>query len=96
MSPRITVEISGLSDVCIRVLPMPSSENDRSIMAKLSPKSGRTSDTAVTASDSSTVFLRPMRFISMPVGTEKIRNQKNTSEGNTLATESLSPRSDFT
>ena len=31
-----------------------------------------------------------------PVGTLKIRNQKNTSEGNTLATESLSPRSAFT
>jgi hypothetical protein len=32
-----------------------------------------------------TVFLRPILFISMPVGTEKIRNQKNTSEGKKLA-----------
>ena len=50
----------------------------------------------VTTSDSSTVFLRPMRFISIPVGTEKMRNQKKTIDGKTLATESLSPRSAFT
>ena len=50
----------------------------------------------VTASDSSTVFFRPMRFIRMPVGTEKMRNQKKTIDGKTLATESLSPMSSFT
>ena len=37
----------------------------------------------------STVFLRPMRFISIPVGTEKMRNQKNTRDGNMLACESV-------
>ena len=52
-----------------------------------------TSDTAVTASDMSTVFFRPIRFISIPVGTEKIRNQKNTSEGKRFACESESERS---
>ena len=41
----------------------------------------------------STVFLRPILFISMPVGTEKIRNQKNTSEGKKLAAESDRPKS---
>ena len=95
LSPS-TVETSGLSEVCISVLPMPSSENAMSITAKELPKSGMKSDTAVTTSDSSTVFLRPMRFISIPVGTLKIRNQKNTSEGKMLATESVSPRSSFT
>ena len=77
-------------------LPMPSSEKATSMMAKVSPNSGSSSDTTVTTSDSNTVFLRPILFISMPVGTLKIRNQKNTSEGNTLATESERPRSAFT
>ncbi len=39
----------------------------------------------VMASERSTVFLRPILFMSMPVGTEKIRNQKKTSEGKILA-----------
>ena len=75
---------------------MPNSENDNNIIAKLSPKMGSTSDTIVTTSDTSTVFLRPIRFISIPVGTEKIRNQKNTSDGKMLATVSLRSRSAFT
>ena len=94
--PFMTIDTMGLSEVCMRVLPMPSSENDTSINPKLSPKSGSSSDSTVTASDSSTVFLRPILFISMPVGTLKMRNQKNTSEGNMLAVASLSPRSSFT
>ena len=96
LPPWITVDMSGLSDVCISALPMPSRQKDTSITPKLSPKSGRSSETMVTTSDSSTVFLRPMRFISIPVGTEKMRNQKKTIDGKTLATESLSPRSAFT
>ena len=44
----------------------------------------------------STVFLRPMRFISIPVGTEKMRNQKNTRDGNMLACESVRFKSAFT
>ena len=96
LPPPITVDTSGLSDVCIRALPMPRSEKATSMMPKFSPKSGSSSDTTVTTSESSTVFLRPILFISIPVGTLKIRNQKNTSEGNTLATESVSPRSSFT
>ena len=40
--------------------------------------------------ESSTVRFLPILFISMPVGTEKIRNQKNTREGSMLATESVS------
>ena len=43
--------------------------------------------------ESSTVFFLPIRFISIPVGTEKMRNQKNTNDGSILAWESASPRS---
>ena len=96
LPPPITDDTSGLSDVCISALPIPNSENEMSMNAKLFPKIGISSDTTVTMSDKSTVFFLPMRFINMPVGTEKIRNQKNTSEGNTLATESVRPRSSLT
>ena len=75
---------------------MPKSEKATRMMPKLSPNSGSNSDTTVTTSESSTVFFRPILFISIPVGTLKMRNQKNTSEGNTLATESLSDKSAFT
>ena len=92
----MTVDISGLSDVCIRALPMPSRLNDTSMAGKPSATKGTASDTTVTTSDSSTVRLRPMRFISIPVGTEKIRNQKNTIDGSTLATASSRPRSALT
>ena len=94
--PLIIAATRGLSEVCIRAFPMPNSENAASIMPKFSPKRGRIKETTVTASDSSTVFFRPILFMSIPVGTEKIRNQKNTNDGNMLAVESLSPRSDFT
>ena len=87
---------SGLMLVCMSALPMPSSEKATNMTANELPSRGMNSDTTVTISDSSTVFLRPILFINMPVGTEKMRNQKNTSEGNTLATESVSPRSSFT
>ena len=72
---------------------MPSIEKAMSITAKPSPNIGTMSDTNVTTNESSTVFLRPMRFIKRPVGTEKIRNQKNTSEGKRLACASVSPKS---
>ena len=87
---------SGLMLVCISALPMPSSEKAMSMTANELPINGMNSDTTVTISDSNTVFLRPILFISIPVGTEKMRNQKNTNEGNMLATESDSPRSSFT
>ena len=74
-------------------LPIPKRLNAVSISQYPSPNIGSTSETAVTARLRSTVFLRPMRFMSIPVGTEKIRNQKNTSEGKRLACESVSPRS---
>ena len=54
------------------------------------------SERVVTAWLIKTVRLRPIRFISMPVGTEKMRNQKNTSEGNRLACASVSERSFWT
>ena len=43
-----------------------------------------------------TVFFRPILFINIPVGTEKIRNQKNTKEGKIFASESVNPKSNFT
>ena len=92
----MTVDTSGLSDVCMRALPMPRREKATSMMPKFSPKRGSNSETAVTMSERSTVFLRPILFMSMPVGTLKMRNQKNTSDGKMLATESLSARSAFT
>ena len=96
LPPPMTVDTSGLSEVCIRALPIPSSEKAQSMMGKFSPKSGRKSDTIVTISESNTVFLRPILFMSIPVGTLKMRNQKNTSEGKMLAVESFSARSSFT
>ena len=95
LSPIISIA-SGLMLVCIKALPMPSSENATSITVKLSPNSGMKSDTTVTTSESSTVFLRPILFISIPVGTLKMRNQKNTNDGKMFATESVNPKSSFT
>ena len=59
-------------------------------------KSGSSNDTIVTTNERRTVFFRPILFISIPVGTLKIRNQKNTSDGKILAVESFSARSSFT
>ena len=94
--PRITRDTRGLSEVCISAFPIPSSEKAISMSAKDSPSMGSNSATTVTTSDSNTVFFLPILFISMPVGTEKMRNQKKTSDGSTLATESLSARSSLT
>ena len=96
LPPPITVDTSGFSEVCIRALPIPNKEKEISMVAKLLPKRGISSDSTVTPSESSTVFLRPILFISIPVGTLKIRNQKNTSDGKMLAVESFRPRSSFT
>ena len=94
--PPITVDTSGLSDVCIKALPIPRREKATSMMPKFSPKRGSNSETAVTRSESNTVFFRPILFISIPGGTLKMRNQKKTNDGKTLATESLNARSSFT
>ena len=98
--PLTSIVTSGLMEVCMMALPMPRSENEIYISQswlsfvgiKLS-KSGRNTASVVTMMERSTVFLRPILFISMPVGTEKIRNQKNTSEGKKLAAESDRPKS---
>ena len=98
--PFTIIVTKGLMLVCITALPMPSSENDTYIShswlslvgIKLS-NSGINTASVVMMIEISTVFLRPILFMSMPVGTEKIRNQKNTSEGKKLAAESDSPKS---
>ena len=87
---------SGLSDVCMSALPIPSKEKLTNITPKLSAKIGNSREKRVTISDSSTVFLRPIRFISTPVGTEKMRNQKKTREGKRLAVVSFRFKSAFT
>ena len=96
LPPPMTVDTSGFSEVCISALPMPSSEKATSMKPNELPNRGMSSDTTVTTNESSTVFFRPILFISMPVGTLKMRNQKNTSEGKILATESVRARSFFT
>ena len=57
---------------------------------------GKSSEKKVTTRLSNTVFFRPIRFINMPVGTEKIKNQKKTSEGKIFASESVRFKSAFT
>ena len=94
--PRTNDDTNGLRDVCIRALPMPNSEKAMSATARFSVNIGNSSDTTVTTKESSTVFFRPILFISTPVGTEKIRNQKKTSDGMMLAMVLLSPRSSLT
>jgi len=96
LPPFITVETNGFNDVCINALPIPSNENDTSIKPYVSPKIGKRRENKVTTRLISTVFLRPILFINIPVGTEKIRNQKKTRDGNTFAVESDSCRSFFT
>ena len=94
--PDVTTETSGFREVCINAFPMPSNENDTSISSKFSPKMGKRREITVTSKDRSTVFFLPILFIRIPVGTEKMRNQKNTSDGNRLAVASLRLRSSFT
>ena len=94
--PDVTTEAKGFSEVCIKALPIPKSENDASITPKLSSKIGKSSETTVTTNDKSTVFFLPILFINIPVGTENIKNQKNTNDGNRLAVASFRLRSSFT
>ena len=98
--PLTSIVTSGLIDVCMIALPMPRSENEMyishswlSLVGMKLSKRGRNTARVVIIIERRTVFLRPILFISMPVGTEKIRNQKNTSEGKKLAAESDSPKS---
>ena len=83
--PCNTVITNGLIDVCISALPIPSNENDISISSYDSPKIGKSNDTTVMMRLNNTVFLRPILFINIPVGTEKNKNQKKTSDGNMFA-----------
>ena len=94
--PFITVETSGFNEVCISALPIPRSENDTSISPYDSPKTGSSNENKVMMRLSKTVFLRPILFINIPVGTEKMRNQKKTKDGKTLAVESVRCKSSFT
>ena len=75
---------------------MPSRENDTSMSGRFSANMGNNKEIIVTTNDNSTVFFLPILFISTPVGTEKMRNQKKTNDGMVFAMESLSPRSAFT
>ena len=94
--PFMTVSTSGLSAVCIMAFPIPKSEKERSSIEKSSVKMGMSNDTSVITRLTSTVFLRPILFISRLVGMLKTRNHRNTSEGRVFAMESLRFRSAFT
>ena len=94
--PDVTADTKGFKEVCIKAFPIPRRENETSMMPKVSPKIGKRRDTTVTMSESSTVFFLPILFINMPVGTENIKNQKNTNDGNRLAVASFRLRSSFT
>ena len=93
LSSSTTLDTSGLREVCIIAFPMPRREKLTSITGYEDPNIGIMSDNAVTRMEMRTVFFLPILFISIPVGTEKIRNQKNTSDGSMLACESASERS---
>ena len=94
--PFITLSTSGFSEVCMMALPIPRREKERSSMVKSRVNIGTAIAANVITRLSRTVFLRPILFISKLVGTLKMRNQKNTSEGSVLAIESERPRSAFT
>ena len=81
--------LQRIRDIC-------SSEKATNSTANDWPNTDINKASTVTTNDNSTVFLRPIRFISIPVGIEKIRNQKNTSDAIMLAVESFSARSSFT
>jgi hypothetical protein len=85
LSDEMIFVTNGFSDVCINALPMPSNENAVNMAIYESAKIGIINDTSVIAKLTSTVCFRPMRFINIPVGTENIRNQKNTNEGRMFA-----------
>jgi len=77
-------------------LPMPRSENDSNMIRYVSPNTGMNRDVTVIIRLIRTVFFRPILFMSMPVGTENIRNQKNTSEGKRFACASVRFKSFWT
>ena len=84
LSPLTMLEISGLRDTCINVLPIPNNENEISIPAYEWLITGTINARTVTTRLSNTVFFLPIRFINIPVGTENIKNQKKTIEGNII------------
>ena len=94
--PFITLSTNGLSEVCMMALPIPSSEKESSSMVKSRVNTGTNIAASVITRLRSTVFLRPILFISRLVGMLKMRNQKNTREGRVLAIESERLRSAFT
>ena len=94
--PFITLSTNGLSEVYIMALPIPKSEKERSNMVKSSVRTGITIAASVITRLRSTVFLRPILFISKLVGMLKMRNHRNTSEGSVFAIESERLKSAFT
>ena len=77
-------------------LPIPKREKESSSMAKSRVNTGIAIATRVITRLSSTVFLRPILFISKLVGMLKMRNHRNTSDGSVLAIESERFKSAFT
>ena len=92
-SLEVISDTRGFRDTCIRVLPTPRRQKETSMTGKLYENSGSTRETEVTARLISTVFRFPIRFIIMLVGTDIIRNQKNTIVGRKFATVSDNAKS---
>ena len=76
LSFATTSVTNGLSETCNRVLPIPIKANAINMAVKSYATSGRHIANTWNAKLSSTVFLRPMRFINIPVGIESTRNHK--------------------
>ena len=94
--PFITLSTNGLREVCMMALPIPKREKETRSMAKSRENTGIAIAASVITRLRSTVFLRPILFISRLVGMLKMRNHRNTSEGSVLAIESERLRSAFT
>jgi hypothetical protein len=93
LSPFTILDNRGFNETCIRVLPIPNKEKVIISDVLSYHTNGIIIDKAVTNKLIITVFFLPIRDINIPVGTENIRNQKKTIDGNIFAVASSSPKS---
>lgn len=93
LSPFTMLDNKGFNETCIKVLPIPNKEKVIISDVLSYHTNGIIIDKAVTNKLMITVFFLPIRDINIPVGTEKMRNQKKTMDGNIFAVASSSPKS---
>jgi len=89
LSPFTTFVNSGFSDTCRMVLAIPNNAKASNDITKVYSINGINIATIVITLLKITVFLRPILFIIIPVGTEKIRNIENNATGIMLERVSL-------